>query len=193
MSGNRLLFVCHANLCRSPMAERLARLAIDTRPELAGARLSAASAGTHARDGWAMHADAARVVAEYGADGGDFRSRELTVAAVRAAAVVLTATREQRAAVVAREPAALRRTFTLRQFGRLAAAVEPARLAAVPPHVRLAALIGEMERVRGRLQPVAADVDDLADPVNGTVEQFRDCARRIVRSLDRVWTVIAVT
>ena len=42
----RVLFVCHANLCRSPMAERLLRLALDTRPGLAGAGLTAASAGT---------------------------------------------------------------------------------------------------------------------------------------------------
>lgn len=191
MSGFPLLFVCHANLCRSPMAELLARLSLDSRPELRAVGLDTASAGTHARAGFAMHPHAARALAEWGVDSRGFRTRELTTTAIDRAVVVLTATRVQRAAVVSLVPVALPRAFTLRQFSRLAAMVEPGRLAGVPAGDRLAALIGEVQRVRGTLQPVSAEADDLADPVQGTLADFRDCARHIRYLLEPVWTVIA--
>jgi protein-tyrosine phosphatase len=173
-----LLFVCHANICRSPMAERLAR------HELGENR--AASAGTHALPDEPMHPSAARVLRERGADPDGFRSRRLSAELVASADLVLTATRQERSVCVALAPSAVGRAFTIRQFGRLAGAV-PRRKATT------AELLDEIRAVRGRLQPVGPEEDDLADPVYGSVADFRACATEIRRSLDPALALISPT
>ena len=50
-----LLVVCQANVCRSPMAERLARHVLAERLDPARAGFTVLSAGTHARTGSPMH------------------------------------------------------------------------------------------------------------------------------------------
>ena len=81
----RILFVCHANLCRSPMAESLTRSALADRLGAAAARVDVASAGTHAEPGMSMHPYAEHVLRERGApDPGRFRSRRVTAELVDA-------------------------------------------------------------------------------------------------------------
>ncbi|MER5705631.1 low molecular weight phosphatase family protein, partial [Micromonospora sp. NPDC002296] len=55
--ADRILFVCHANMCRSPMAEYLAGWLLAKLP------VEVASAGTAAVDGRPMHPYAAQVAA----------------------------------------------------------------------------------------------------------------------------------
>jgi len=221
MRRSTVLFVCHANICRSPMAERLARHA--------GADIVALSAGTHALDGAPMHPGAAAILREWGVDAAGFASRALTADLVAGADLILTATRQQRAISVTLCPSALRRAFTIRQFGRLSAgldagpALPPATGLALPqatgpvaslpakrpssredlrpsglavPRVAgpasspgagvagsLAGLLDAVARARGGLQPVPVEEDDLADPVNGTLDDIRACAHQIRDSL----------
>jgi protein-tyrosine phosphatase len=154
-----MLFVCRANLCRSAMAERLAR----------AFGLAADSAGTHAVPGHPMPEHAAAVLRERGADPAGFASRRVAPAMLTGADLVLTATRAERAYCVTLAPATAPRTFTLRQYGRYAAALPGA---APPTPAAIAA-------VRGRLQPGSAEGDDLDDPYGGPIEGFRVCADRI--------------
>ncbi|GIJ76820.1 low molecular weight phosphatase family protein [Micromonospora phaseoli] len=179
---NGLLFVCHANLCRSPMAEYAARRL------LAGQPVSVSSAGTDALEGGTMHPYAAEIAAETGEDPATFRTRRLAPEHLTSAALVLTATRRQRSICTALAPAALHHTFTLRQFGRLAAAVEPPTEALDDS---LAAAVAAASLARGRLQPAPANDDDLRDPVGGTRADFRRCAEEIDRSLRPLATLIA--
>jgi protein-tyrosine phosphatase len=185
--GFAVLFVCHANLCRSPMAERLARRAFAGGFGADAAGLTVASAGTHAYAGSPMHPGTAQVLAELGAQVDGFASRPLTPRLVTGADLVLTATRAQRAACVTMAPDAVGRTFTLRQFGRLAGALDKAP-EAQSPHatvtMRLRALVGRALVVRGRLQPVRPTEDELSDPVSQPVPAFRVCAAEIQRVLD---------
>jgi protein-tyrosine phosphatase len=176
-----LLVVCHANHCRSPMIERLARRDLTATLGPTAGGLEVSSAGTDAVPGAAMHRHAAKVLAEVGADPQGFRSRPLSAPMVAAADLVLTATREQRARCVTLVPAALPRTFTFRQFARLAAAVDAERLPGAPPSDRARALLAESIAVRTTLQPVPPDEDDLPDPVARPVRAFRRCARDIER------------
>ncbi|MER5456628.1 low molecular weight phosphatase family protein [Micromonospora sp. NPDC002389] len=169
-----VLFVCHANLCRSPMAEYTARRLLAGRP------LTVASAGTDAVEGLEMHPHAAEIAAGTGADPAAFRSRRLVAAHLTEAVLVLTATRRQRSICTSLAPAALHRTFTVRQFGRLAAAAEPTT---DEPDDSLEAAVAAAALARGRLQPAPADADDLRDPVAGTPADFRACAEEIERSL----------
>ncbi|MDG4810189.1 low molecular weight phosphatase family protein [Micromonospora sp. WMMD1120] len=171
---DRVLFVCHANLCRSPMAEYLARRL------LADRSVAVASAGTDAVDGLGMHPYAMEVAAESGADPAEFRTRGLRPEHLNDATLVLTATRRQRSVCTALAPGALHRTFTLRQFGRLAAAAEPPT---EPVDDSLRAAITAAAQARGRLQPAVGDDDDLRDPIGGTSADFRRCAEEIERAL----------
>ncbi|SCL35513.1 protein-tyrosine phosphatase [Micromonospora nigra] len=178
---DKVLFVCHANLCRSPMAEYLARRVLAGRP------VEVASAGTDAVEGLQMHPYAAAIAAATGCDPTAFRSRPLLPEYLTGASLVLTATRRQRSVCTALAPAALHRTFTLRQFGRLAAAVEPR---VDPTEDLLRAAVAAAARARSGMQPAAADADDLKDPIGGTAADFRRCAEEIERSLRPFATLI---
>ena len=181
-----ILFVCHANLCRSPMAERLAR-------QLAASqkvRIAIGSAGTHAHDGLEMHPGAAEVLRDCGVDPGGFRSRGLTVDLLDRADLVLAATREQRSYCVSLAPSTLRRAFTITQFARLAAAADPDRIRGGDPQERLDRLLEAVTTVRAGFQPASGE-DDLADPVLGTLADMALCAKRIQAALEPAIGLIA--
>ncbi len=71
----RVLFVCTGNSCRSPMAELYFR---ELCRKTGRKDIDACSAGTCAWDGAVISNQAAAVLAEYGIDSLDFRSRHLT-------------------------------------------------------------------------------------------------------------------
>ncbi|MFG2164364.1 arsenate reductase/protein-tyrosine-phosphatase family protein [Micromonospora chersina] len=183
-----VLFVCHANMCRSPMAEFIARRLLRDLP------VAVASAGTDALDGAAMHPYAVEVAAGTGADPAAFRTRRLRPEHLTRAGLVLTATRRQRSICTALAPAALPRTFTLRQFARLAAAAGEAPEATEPAVPRedspLRAAVAVAARARGRLQPATPGADDLRDPIGGSPADFRRCAEEIERSIRPVLALI---
>jgi protein-tyrosine phosphatase len=106
---------------------------------------------------------------------------------------VLTATRQQRAHCVTLAPASLRRTFTLRQFARLAGAVGLGCLGDLPPGLRAQTLVRSVIDVRGSMQPVNANEDDVADPVNLPLEGFRECARDINVAVEMMIDIIMPT
>ena len=185
-TGATLLFVCHANLCRSAMAERIALMALAERAPA----VTVASAGTHARPGLPMHFGAVLALREVGGDDSGFLSRPISRPMLEGAGLVLTATREQRAICAALAPAALRRIFTLRQFGRLAESVIPGRVKGSDPSTRLVSLLAATTPARERLRPVVVEEDDLADPVGGTEDDMRACVRQIQGSLRPVLALI---
>ena len=134
----QVLAVCTGNICRSPAAERLlaARLA-----GVPGVHV--ASAGTAALAGRPVDPVMAELIRADGGDVSSFAARQLQAADLRAADLVLVMTRRHRSAVVALEPAAVRRTFLLVELADLAAAVAASGWPAdVPadPAARLAAL-----------------------------------------------------
>lgn len=106
--------MCTANVCRSPLMELLLRQRLDP------ATFEVASAGVM---GWRSAPIDSMVrleLARLDIDGSDFRSQPLRMEHVGASDLVLTATREHRAAVLDLDPSALRKTFTLLEFAALA-------------------------------------------------------------------------
>ena len=84
----QVLFVCTANICRSPMAEATFNaLAGDT-----GLPWRARSAGVFAAEGYPMAPEAREVLAESGIPVGEHRSRPLTQEMLREADLVLAMT-----------------------------------------------------------------------------------------------------
>lgn len=127
-----ILIVCTANICRSPMMERLLRRALEgannNQP-----KYIVESAGVRGWDGAPMDQMAAEQLRRLGGDPEGFAARSLQDAHVEAADLVLTATQQHRAAVLSAVPRALRRTFTLLELAHLVTAVPTVREAVGQP------------------------------------------------------------
>lgn len=161
-SGDRftLLTVCTGNICRSPAAERLFAAAFSVE------NITVASAGTHAMVGEPISPPMAALLDDLGAHTAGFAARRLTEEQIAGADVILAMTREHRSFVVGMVPAAVKRTFTLREFARLSTQVSSADLdEAAGPDAgaarRLAALVPLAARHRA---PVEPELDDVVDP-----------------------------
>lgn len=142
------------------------------------------SAGTQAVADRAMHPKAITALAEEGIDASGFRSRALTCELVTDATLVLTATREQRAACVRMTPSRLGRVFTLRQFSRLVDA------SGLKQPTDVDTVLEAITEARGTIQPVPQPQDEIVDPQHGTLDDMRACLQLIQRSLEPVLSVI---
>ena len=168
----RVLVVCTANMCRSPAAEQLlrARLRDDGVPP---GDVVVTSAGVHAIEGARRCVRSHDLLTRYVPDVDDSAwsagSTRLTPDLLRDADLVLTASREVRAAVVRVLPAAQARTFTLRQAARIASTIVDEGLPTVVPlpaatdvRARLRWLVTELDAAR---LPVEDPLDDdVPDP-----------------------------
>ncbi len=151
-----ILTVCTGNICRSPAVERLLARGL-------GETVLVTSAGTRATVGGPVSAPMVPLLVAAGVSVDGFTARQVTEQMVRDADLVLPLTRAHRSAVVELAPAAVRRTFTLRELARLAVAVDPAALPPGTPADRLRALVPLAAARRGLVPATAAD-DDVVDP-----------------------------
>jgi len=153
----RVLMVCTSNISRSPAAAYLLRAHLEARG--AGQWFAVTSAGTRADPGEAIDGDTARALAGEGVDAADHRAHPLTERRVAQADLILTAARRHREAVARLRPDAVPRTFTVREFDRLATAAMEAR-----PHGPQA-LVDVAAALRRSLPPRTPADDDVEDPV----------------------------
>jgi protein-tyrosine phosphatase len=157
-SSRRILVVCYGNLCRSPMAEGLLRARL-------GDGWSVASAGTSAAGGDPPTEKGQRVMREeYDVDISDQRSAPLTVGAIEQADHVFTMSVQQARLVAALCPSAAPR---LRLFGAFAPSVQSSDRSADPGGS-------------------PASMLEVADPIGGTLEQYRGTAARLARATEAV-------
>ncbi|WP_307805132.1 low molecular weight phosphatase family protein [Microbacterium sp. BLY] len=187
-----ILTVCTGNICRSPLAEVLLR----QRLEALGVRVH--SAGTHALEGHGMPEEALELAARAGADpaaAAAHRARYLVEPYLADADLVLTMAREHRSAVVKMMPGALRRTFTLREFARLAStlsteeAQEAARQSDGSPRDRFTAVLRAVGEQRG-LTPAPPEDDDVIDPYRRSRETYALSAAQLTPALDEVERIV---
>lgn len=189
-----VLFVCTGNICRSPLAEQLFRARMDER----GVRIGASSAGTGARIGESMTPEAAALSLRYGGDPSSHSAAPIAVPGVKAASLVLTASREHRSAVVSLLPRASRYTFTLREFARLIDMSTTDRIPALEqPRSRiydfdLAEFVRQTASLRGHGQamPTAAD-DDIPDPYRRRQSVYDEAGTLIDQAVDTIVRGIA--
>jgi protein-tyrosine phosphatase len=178
-----VLFVCTANICRSAMAERLARGGLEVRLGDAAADIAVTSAGTRGWEGAPMDPSARAVLRQRGADPSGFVARQLTADMVRGASLILCAERTHRAEAVTLVPAATRRTFTIREFDRLLRGVDTSGLGAERVAERADAMVNLAARRRG-VQPAGDPADDdVPDAYRRPYEVFAECAQMIADSL----------
>ena len=172
-----VLFVCTGNICRSPIAELLARALFDQHLGAHAEAFAVASAGTWGHEGSRMEPEALAALAARGIDGDGFRARELTHAMVRDADLILTATREHSVAAAALDPDAYDRIFLLTEFARLLAAVDPAELPSDPTG-RARAVVAAAATTRAADAAEGLD-SDLADPYGAPQRVFAKTAAHV--------------
>ncbi|MCU1602034.1 MAG: putative protein-tyrosine phosphatase [Frankiales bacterium] len=188
----RVLFVCTGNICRSPMGELLLRDGLNDRLGDDSSDFVVASAGTFGLADHPLEELASRTLLEHHNIVGDtFRAKKLEAFMVDGADLVLTATREHRAAAVTLSPKAVRRTFTIREFDRLSAAVDPATLPETGPIERARALVAAAASQRGLVRADKPSDDDIIDPYRGPLDGFVDCAVLIKSTLQGPMDLIA--
>ena len=132
------------------------------------------------------------LLAAAGVDHGGHAPRGLTPELVESADLILTTTRHERAAVVRQVPAAVHRTFTLRELARVAESLGPSALPEGDAVARFSALVRAAPARRGPTAPPVADDDDLSDPADlgkGAYQRSFDQVRAAVDSIAR--TVLA--
>ena len=167
-----ILAVCTANICRSPLMEILLRDGLDAE------RFEVASAGVRGWDAQPMDPSAAAELARLGHSADGFASRAIASDQVASADLLLTATREHRSEVLATNPQALRRSFTLLELAALTELVD-----GDDP----AALVAQAAQRRS-LAPAAVDVRDPyrrgPDVHRATADQIDVAVATIARRLN---------
>lgn len=175
----RVLVVCTANQCRSPMAEFLLRQEAAT----LGVRWKVFSAGTHAVPRLPMHPNTQRVLNSRGIAVGDWQTTCLDDDLLERTDLVLTAAREHSSFLTMVRPALLGRVFPLLRFARLAEAAQNSGQwspGASDPSVQLAQLAGI--RIPG---PKGSE--DIEDPVGHHYRRFKACASTIDDAIEMIF------
>jgi protein-tyrosine phosphatase len=180
-AGHRsVLIVCTGNICRSPAAELFLRAGLG-----AASGIAVASAGLQARAGEPVAAPVAALLRAWGVDPIPFRARQLVPALVQEADLVLTMTAAQRAAVIARAPDAVRRTFTLVEFADLAGLLDDLPDPA-GPSARLVAVVARAGRARALRQRDPAQDDDIDDPFGRSDDVHARVLASIAAAVERL-------
>jgi sulfate adenylyltransferase len=162
-----VLFVCTANICRSPYMELAARAASS-----GDSSVIFRSAGTHGFREHAMDAVMAEALARRGVDSAGFVSRPLSAALVEQADLVLTAETSHRTFILQDHPAAFRKVFTLGQFAAAASGLD---------------LNGaELLKAVGERRGTAETSLDVHDPYGRGPEAAETCAVQIDQLLGTV-------
>lgn len=157
----QLLVVCRANIARSPLAEVLLADA------LAGRGIEVASAGVRATTGAPPARGSVELAARRDLDLTGHRSRPVTDVMVREAALVLSMSQAQRDVCARLGPGASQRCFTLREFDRLTADLDPPD----GPGGPLPALVSAAHLARPASRPPTAP-EDIPDPIGADWEEW---------------------
>ena len=159
----RLLFICTGNVCRSPLAERLAAAWATRSLAADAARVHISSAGLDAPVGRHMDPHSAAALRELGGTPDGVRAKAFLPAMAEEADLVITMTRKQRRAVLEQSPRGLRRTFTLLEAADLIRHADLQGLDELPLEERARELGLRLDAQRAT--PRSVDADDIEDPI----------------------------
>ena len=177
-----ILLVCTGNLCRSPLAESFLRRALAERFGDEAPTIS--SAGTMAVvEAPATH-EGVMVAAEHGLDTSGHAARLLEPPLLRDADLILGLAAEHRERIVAVDPAARARTFTMKELVRILEELPPAPAGAGP-----SSLVGRIAAADERRRRDGGDPsfdEDVVDPIGHPMETYRAVAWELAALCDRL-------
>jgi low molecular weight protein-tyrosine phosphatase len=167
-----LLVLCTGNICRSPMAEGFLRSALETR--FGGNAPRVGSAGTQGWEGSGAQPESVQAAAERAVDISDHLARRLTRRQITGADLIVAMASEHRDAVLAADPSAAPRTFTLKELVRILEALPPAEPAGDPD--ALLARVDAAGALRRRGFTGNPRDEDVADPLGRPLDTYRAIA-----------------
>lgn len=175
----RVLVVCTANVCRSPMGEALLRRSAEAK----GLDVEVRSAGVRV-PGLPVDPDAVRALAVHGLDIAAHQPRQATRELLRTDGehLVITMTREHVRDIVSIDRSAWPRTFSLPELVRRARAVRPG--AHEPGWDGWLAAVGEGRTARDLMVPDRSD--DIDDPYGLSLAAHQRAADLIAALLGEV-------
>lgn len=177
----RLLIVCTANQCRSPMAQVLAAEQLERR----GVDAAVVSAGTMP-GGAEASKGAVRAMARRDLDLTSHRSQQLDRDTIEAADLVITMERRHIATVAELSITAVERTFTLRELAELSLVVGPR-----DPQTSVARWVQRANAMRLPSTVLAVGTEhDIDDPMGGPNRAYRRTAEMVDEMLDTVFTAL---
>lgn len=179
----RLLVVCTANVCRSPVAAALLARALHGRRDVDGHDWAVSSAGTGEYRA-ELDSGTVKAAAAVGVDLSTHRSRvvDREVLAVDGADLVITMARAHLPVVVGLDPAAWSRTFTLKDLAR--------RANELPPPSETEGFGGWLTRMgagrqaRDMLKPDPAD--DVDDPYGLPLRHHEAMIAEVAHEIDNL-------
>jgi protein-tyrosine phosphatase len=175
-----IVVVCHANVCRSPMAAALLR----ARLSAIGVDATVSSAGL-LEPGHPAAAFVSEVMQDRGIDTDDHRSAQINAALVGDADMVLTMERAQLREVVLSFPPAFPHCYTLKEIVRRAEQVGPRQ-----PDESIADWLARVHSGRQTSMLLGRDAaDDVDDPMGGSRADFERTALELDDLLDRFVTL----
>lgn len=177
----RLLFICTGNICRSPLAERLASAWAEQALGAGAATVHVRSAGMEALDGRPMDSRSAAALKKLGGEPGGFVAQSFVPAMAESADLIFTMTRRHRRLVLTEAPRAMRRTFTLAEAADLLLTVNASGVRELPLADRARELATRLNSGRPRRR--SADADDMHDPIGQASSVHDYVAARIARKL----------
>ena len=171
----RILVLCTANQCRSPMAAALLARRLDEASVPALVRSAGLLPG--GRPAWP---EAEAVMAEWGLDLSTHESCQMLGLHVSGADLVLGMTREHVREAVALDPVAYERSFTIKELARRGG-VEPRGRRSLDAWLAALTANREVEELLG-----ADPADDVEDPIGGPIAAFRDTADELEALVARI-------
>ena len=180
----RVYFVCTGKVCRSVLAAEYLNAATAEIP------VRANSGGTEINPEVGVPQDILDAASARGIDLSGHRPQAVTVEAITEADLVLTATVEQRSAVLASVPRALKKTFTLKEFARLAETAEWQPVDSTGATVNLShecsSFVAEASSRRSQVGRDANAEVDIVDPYLREPAVYREVAEEIVVAIDHI-------
>jgi protein-tyrosine phosphatase len=167
----RILDVCTANLCRSPMAEALLRRQL----ERAGVEAQVVSCGVQVPEPGPPVPEVVETMRGFGIELSEHRSRPLTPQLAQGAQLVIGMTREHVREAVMTDPRLLDSAFTIKELARRVSA-QGFRPIDTDLMQWITALVADrdVEELLG-----ASPLDDVADPIGGPLAGYQDTAAEL--------------
>jgi protein-tyrosine phosphatase len=186
----RILTVCSGNICRSPLAQLMIAERLADLPEYV-----VGSAGTIARDGDPMPEPARALARRYGVVPESHTARYLTEDMVAESDLVLALARSHRSTIVQYAPGKVSRTFTLREFARLAASLSDDQITAAAGadtvKERVDAVIARVFAQKASAGLASSpEADDVVDPYRRSDSTYTRSGEEIVPAVEQVARVL---